>query len=247
MIGERNIRTLVISDIHGCYDEFEALLSKAGYCPEEDKLILLGDYVDRGLKSMQAVEQIKSLQREHGAIVLKGNHDQMFVDAMLNNEDGLWLNNGGFQTVESYCGLDFFEEVFDWNMYEQAKAFIVANHKDHLDFLQSLPFYYETDNHIFVHAGINPCYEDWKCQPENDFIWIREMFINNKNINTEKTIVFGHTPTLHLQDAADIWFNQHSLKIGIDGACAYGHQLNCLVIHDDFEYATYSVKKGEKL
>lgn len=245
--GVINIRTLVISDIHGCYDELNALFWKVKYSPREDRLILLGDYTDRGVDSKKVVELVKSLHEEFGIVVLRGNHDQMFVDAMLNNEDGLWLNNGGHQTTESYCGFDFFDEGFEWDVYEEAKKFIIDNYGHHINFLKSLPLYYETDNHIFVHAGINPNYEDWKSQPEEDFIWIREEFINNRNTNTKKTIVFGHTPTLHMQDTSDIWFSPHSLKIGIDGACAYGHQLNCLVIHDDYEYATYSVKKGEKL
>ncbi|WP_317890316.1 metallophosphoesterase [Paenibacillus peoriae] len=99
-----SIKTLVISDIHGCYDEFNFLLHKTKYTPENDKLILLGDYIDRGQKSKQVVEQVINLQNEWGIVALKGNHDDMFVAAINNDSEELdaqWLNNGGFQTVES--------------------------------------------------------------------------------------------------------------------------------------------------
>lgn len=169
----------------------------------------------------------------------------MFVDAMLNDEDGLWLNNGGYQTIESYCGIDFFEETFNWDDYEVAKKFIIDNYRQHIGFLKSLPVYHETDEHIFVHAGINPLCEDWSKQPEHDFIWIRDVFFSNPTTNTDKTVIFGHTPTLHLHETEDIWFSPHGDKIGLDGACAYGYQLNCLEIGEE-GYKTYSACKGER-
>lgn len=240
------MRTLVISDIHGCYDEFELLLQKVKYQPGQDKLILLGDYVDRGQKSRQVVERVKELHDKWGAIVLLGNHDDMMIKAVIGNneeDDAMWLNNGGLSTIQSYCGLDFFEEHFDWHTYEEAKKYVQKYYKSHLAFLASLPLYYETDHHIFVHAGINPFATDWKKQDEQEFIWIRNVFITNKT-NLEKTVVFGHTPTASIHDSSDIWFSDNGDKVGIDGACAYGRQLNCLEIHED-GYETYSVKRGE--
>lgn len=221
-------------------------MRKSNYSPGEDKLILLGDYVDRGIKSRQVVEQIRSLHKEWGAITLKGNHDQMFVDAMLNDEDGLWLNNGGYQTVESYCGIDFFEETFEWDTYELAKKFILNNYRQDIGFLKQLPLYYETNTHIYVHAGINPFYEYWKNQSDDDFLWIRELFFNNSVEHVGKTVVFGHTPTIDLHGREDIWFSPQGDKIGIDGSCSYGLQLNCLEVNEDGEYRTYFVAKGER-
>ncbi|MBX4152357.1 serine/threonine protein phosphatase [Paenibacillus lautus] len=240
------MRTLVISDIHGCYDELNSMLHKINYEPQNDKLFLLGDYVDRGMKSRQVVEQVKVLQEQCGAIVLKGNHDDMMVSALTNNDDSLdahWLNNGGYQTIESYCGFDFFEEQFDWDTYKKAKEFILNHYHQHIDFLDGLPLYHETDTHIFVHAGINPFYEDWKKQPDDNFIWIRDIFINNTT-GLNKTVVFGHTPCAHMHSTSDIWFSPLGDKIGIDGACAYGRQLNCLEIISG-EYKLHTVKKGE--
>jgi serine/threonine protein phosphatase 1 len=241
--GVKNIRTLAISDIHGCYDQFNELLKKVNYSPSEDKLILLGDYIDRGVRSKEVVQQVKELHEEFGVIVLKGNHDQLMIDALDKNEDASWLNNGGFQTVESYVGMDFFEESFEWFTYLRAKEFIKKNYSHHLDFLRSLPLYHETDSHIFVHAGLNPTYEDWKLQPESDFIWIRDIFFRNKTM-VDKTVVFGHTPAEHLHGKSDIWFGED--KIGIDGACAYGRQLNLLEINES-GYELHKVFKNKKI
>ncbi|WP_211746621.1 metallophosphoesterase family protein [Paenibacillus sp. Marseille-Q4541] len=239
--GVLGIRTIVISDLHGCYDEFNALLRKVKYQPEQDQLILLGDYVDRGPRSKEVVDQIMQLQREHGIVVIRGNHDQLFLDAILKNEDARWIRNGARQTLESYCEISLSPEQLDQATYEEAKAYIKTHFSHHLEFLTSLPYYYETDTHLFVHAGINPFYTDFKDQPEDDFIWIREMF-HDQATHLDKMVVFGHTPTLHLHERADIWFQDD--KIGIDGACAYGKQLNALEIMEDGSYRAYMIPAG---
>jgi len=236
----------VIGDIHGCYDEFNELLNKIEYKPEEDQLILVGDYVDRGLKSKEVVEQVKSLVEEWGVIALKGNHDQMMVDAIDKEEDAddkRWTRNGAFQTLQSYSGLDFSDESSEWDTYIEGKEFIKQHYAHHLEFLRSLPLYYETDSHIFVHAGINPSHENWKeSQPINEFYWIREVFFNYAT-NLEKKVVFGHTPAVNLHRSEAIWFSPMGNKIGIDGGCVFGLNLNCLEISEDGEYITHFVKK----
>lgn len=239
--GVLGIRTIVISDLHGCYDEFNALLHKVKYQSEQDQLILLGDYVDRGPRSKEVVDQIMQLHQDYGVVVLKGNHDQLFLDAILKNEDARWLRNGARQTLSSYCNLSYPPEGLNQETYEEAKVLIKSHFSHHLEFLSSLPLYYETATHLFVHAGINPFYANFRDQPEDDFIWIREMF-HDQATNLDKIVVFGHTPTVHLHERADIWFQND--KIGIDGACAYGKQLNALEINEDGSYRAYSILAG---
>ncbi|GAA4878929.1 metallophosphoesterase [Paenibacillus vulneris] len=237
-------RTLCISDIHGCYDEFNKLLNEVGYSPY-DQLILLGDYEDRGFKSKEVIEQVKTLVDKNGVVALRGNHDQMFLDIFNGGDDYLFLHNGGIHTIESYCGMNWFEQYdgFEFNRYLQAKEFIKKNYSEHIEFLESLPYYYEDDLHIYVHAGINPFYEDWTKQPKDDFIWIRDIFLNNK-IDTHKKVIFGHTPTINMNgNSAEVWFQDD--KIGIDGGCCFGYQLNCLEIIDG-HYNTYSIDSSLK-
>ncbi|MEK3759153.1 metallophosphoesterase family protein [Paenibacillus sp. FSL P4-0338] len=248
---ESGIRTLVISDIHGCIEEFNLLLRRAEYNPSRDQLILLGDYVDRGPDSRAVVEQVKRLAEAEGVIVLRGNHDQMACDALAGEDDKRdthWITNGGFHTLLSYCGgrdSVLLHPDSGWRDYTEMKRFMRTEYKEHLDFLGSLPYYYETQTHLFVHAGIDPSLADWRTQREYDFIWIREPFYNHPVTSAEKTVVFGHTSTVDLQDGAGVWFSPLGDKIGIDGGCVYGEQLNCLEISEE-GYKTYAVRLGER-
>ncbi|MEK4006548.1 serine/threonine protein phosphatase [Paenibacillus sp. FSL H3-0333] len=170
----------------------------------------------------------------------------MFLDAMTQSDESCavhWTRNGAISTLVSYCGMDLFEEGFDWDKFNEAKLLIQRHYSDHLKFLSELPYYHETDSHIFVHAGIDPYKKSWKDTSNEDFIWIREMFYKQPNMNTEKTVVFGHTPTLHFHDSAEICFSSDGEKIAVDGACAYGRQLNLLEIKDG-EYRYHSVQRG---
>ncbi len=62
-------------------------------------------------------------------------------------------------------------------------------------------------------------------QPKSDFLYIKEEFIKNPT-NVAKIVIFGHTQTSDIHGSSDVWFGDG--KIGIDGGCAYGKQLNCL-------------------
>lgn len=233
-------RILAISDIHGCYEEFYQLLSDVRYDPNKDQLVLVGDYVDRGPRSKEVVEFVMSLVREHGAIALKGNHDDMFIKHLLSDEAEhreRHLRNGALTTFQSY-----YQKELDVEHIDHAKAHILENYQHHIQFLRDLPLYYETDKHLFVHAGINPEFEDWRMTPERDLIWIRNDFIDHPT-RLDKTVIFGHTICLKLHERPDIWFCED--KIGIDGGLVYGHQLNCLEIAENNSYRVYSISKYE--
>ncbi|MHA6253175.1 metallophosphoesterase family protein [Oceanobacillus sp. CAU 1775] len=219
-------RTLVISDIHGELKLFEELLEKVAYESEKDQLILLGDYVDRGPNSRGVVNRVIDLKSQ-GAIVLRGNHDEMMVGAV-DNEPGVrerWERNGAILTLQSYDpSINSFE-------FPSTDEF-----KEHIKFLRELDYYYETDTHIFVHAGVEP----GKLMEETDphtFVWIREEFY--KHYDGEKTVVFGHTPTSLIQGKGKhgVYFGKNNI-IGIDGAAAYGGNLNCLELPSQKAYYT---------
>lgn len=237
-------RILTISDIHGCYDELEKLLDISNYNPESDQLILLGDYIDRGQQSESVLELVIKLVKE-GAIALRGNRDQMFLDFLLKNDSlshQLYLQNGGLSTLESYVGHDWFDGHPTFEELYQAKKFIMNNYSDHVTFLYHLPYYHEIDKYLFVHAGINPDLSDWRNTSEKDFIWIREQFLFSRHRNDDLVVIHGHTPSKNTHGSHDIDFRYN--RIGIDGACAYGGQLNCLII-DGENYIEVNVKRGE--
>ncbi len=96
-------RTLIINDIHGELKLLNKLLKKVKYTADKDQLILLGDYIDRGPDSKGVLERVMEL-REQGAIVLKGNHDDMMVSAVDNKPDAWkrWQRAGALSTLQSY-------------------------------------------------------------------------------------------------------------------------------------------------
>lgn len=98
-------RTIIISDIHGCIEEFNELLVKVRFNRSNDQLILLGDYVDRGPASMEVVERAMKLVRQDNAIALRGNHDQRLVDLVTGDDTAIiakFREHGGLQTLQSY-------------------------------------------------------------------------------------------------------------------------------------------------
>ncbi|MCK6073893.1 metallophosphoesterase [Paenibacillus silvae] len=229
-------RTLMISDIHGCIAAFNQLLEDVHYNPKHDQLILLGDYVDRGPSSKEVVDKVMELVHEHHAVALRGNHDQRFVDLIQEGGSSIqskFIKHGGLPTLQSYCQP---EHDFSQEMIEEAREIIQSNYRHHIDFLSKLPLFYEDEAHIYVHAGLNPDYSEWKHQPERDFMYIKEKFIDRTFSSLHKKVIFGHTKTIDIHGSADVWFAED--KIGIDGGCASGMQLNCLIYQKD----TYKVE-----
>ncbi len=206
------------------------MLGKTEYDPKKDLLILMGDYMDRGPQSRETLSLVIELAKD-GAVALRGNHDQMFLDWLSGNHSSNDLHffmNGGFATISSYLGYGWFKENgYDEELVQKAKEYIRSHYQEHIEFLSELDYFYETKEYIFVHAGINPLIEDWRYTDIYDYIWIRDGFLHTDH-HYAFTVIHGHTPARLLHKRNDIFFGNK--KIGIDGSCAYGGQLNCLEI-----------------
>jgi serine/threonine protein phosphatase 1 len=229
----------MISDIHGCIEPFNHLLELVSFDPDSDQLILLGDYVDRGPRSKEVVSRVMDLVHHHRVIALRGNHDQRLVDLITTNNSHVrskFMEHGGVQTLLSYH--ESVSKEMNVERLQEVRQHIASNYEHHIEFLNNLPYYYEDDNHIYVHAGINPHYANWKEQPKHDFMYIKNEFILAKT-RLSKKVVFGHTRAMEIHGKSEIWF--HDDKIGIDGGCAYGLQLNCL-IYEEGNYSTRSIR-----
>lgn len=193
-------RLLAIGDIHGCHDQLAALLAKVKPQPS-DRLVFLGDYIDRGPRSKEVVELVLSLrQRCPDTIFLKGNHEAMLEDYLVRGERLQFLRNGGDATLASYGAAGAAE-------IPQA----------HRDFFNNLRLYYETDSFIFVHAGLRPGVQ-LAGQREQDLLWIREEFLSS-SYDWGKTVVFGHTPRTSPLITPT--------RIGLDTGAVYGGLLSC--------------------
>ncbi len=214
----------IFGDIHGCASSLAGLYGKLKRTlRREDILVFLGDYIDRGKDSCEVIQFLLDLAEKHPAIFLKGNHESMLLNYLAGRDhQGLYFYNGGEYTLESY-----------------RREYGVASIPDrHMEFFRALKLYYETDNFIAVHAGLNPTIETVRRQDEEELLWIRERFYFADR-QWEKTVVFGHTPVACLtgnmrQVYRDEWRN----IIGIDTGAVYGGVLTCLRMPDGriFQY-----------
>ena len=160
----------IIPDIHGEYDKFMVLLQGIGYDPAKDKLIILGDMVDRGPDSRLLLKYLMTLQ-EQGNIILRGNHEIMMIDAVeamyddyVDRHDpkiSLWLSNGGGQTLRSY-GKAY--------PYPVADEVMLSEVRKHVQWLKTLPLYYETETHFFSHAPVPSRLADWQLAKSSEEI-----------------------------------------------------------------------------
>jgi serine/threonine protein phosphatase 1 len=195
-----------ISDIHGCYQTFQYLVAEVLNLQPTDELYLLGDYIDRGPDSKGVIDFIVDLQEAGFKVrTLSGNHEVMMLQA-LDNPQFLahWHLNGGQATLDSFGA----ETVFDIPL-------------KYWQFLQQLPFYFELEDYLLVHAGFNFKAED----PFSDMhamVWIRNFKINQKILGHRK-IVHGHTPTPATFIAKQV-ADPAAKVYNIDGGCVY-HQV----------------------
>lgn len=233
-------RSLIISDIHGEIELFEQLLTVANYDSSSDQLILLGDYVDRGQNSKKVLDKVTELKSQ-GAFVLKGNHEDMMINALTTDEERSWKNwvnrNGGNKTLESYGFTESEFVVPDEEEFSKPKLQCKTLER-HLDFIRNLEHYIELEEYIFVHAGVNPNQPIEETDPHT-LMWIREDFYNE--YSGDKTVIFGHTPTKYIHENHSIYFGENRI-IGIDGGAVSGGQLNCLELPSKKVYSVKSEK-----
>jgi len=198
--------TFVVGDVHGCLEMLKRLMDKIEWNPSKDRLIFIGDYIDRGEDARGVVDFILRLREDSPFVeCLIGNHEQMFLDYLSGVNPHSFILNGGIYTLRSYEGV---RRSTDDPLIPSS----------HLDFFSSLLPMIELEEYYIVHAGFRPHIrvED---QDLVDMIWIRDEFIYS-DYDFGKVVIFGHTPL----NSPLIMKN----KIGIDTGAVYGNYLTCL-------------------
>lgn len=201
-------KLFAIGDIHGCASKLQNMMDLIDIDPQNDTLIFVGDYIDRGPDSRGVIEQILDIRRRLGNVVcLMGNHEKMLMNYHFEGMDEeVFFMNGGHITAFSY------------GLVRTPKGVKMNIPEDHLEFFRSLQMLHETERHIFVHAGLRPGIPLEK-QNMHDMLWIRNEFIRS-SYDFGKTVVYGHTPVPHpLIDKT---------KIGIDTGAVYNGMLTCI-------------------
>jgi serine/threonine protein phosphatase 1 len=172
------MRILAIGDIHGCSRAFDVLLAQVSPQPE-DLVITLGDYVDRGPDSFGVMERLLKFKEKGRLVALRGNHDEMMLDARAGKEWRMWLVCGGKETLSSY-GL----------AVPEARDLSVVPER-HWKFLEEdCVDWYETEKHIFVHASVDPTLP---LDKQSIYMLHWEKLINPVAHCSGKVMVCGHT------------------------------------------------------
>jgi serine/threonine protein phosphatase 1 len=182
------MRLLVIGDIHGCLRAFEALLHAVKPQPE-DRIIALGDYVDRGPDSRGVLDRLVALYATGRLVPLIGNHDLMLLQAR-DTPDPMWLGFGGDATLRSYGVPEYvIEDALERAWDEEALlGGIPARHWQFLE-RDCVPFF-ETEKHFFVHAN---AYPDVPLSEQPDYMLYWEKLIEPCVHVSGKTMICGHT------------------------------------------------------
>ncbi|MFC1826910.1 metallophosphoesterase family protein [Thermodesulfobacteriota bacterium] len=215
-------KTFVIGDIHGCSDLLEELLEKITPLAKDDTVIFIGDYIDRGSDSRGVIDIVLKLRSEHTRVItLMGNHELMLLNAIKGYAEKEFLAMGGDATLKSYD--------IPPGSFKDLTAMLPDTH---LSFFRELLPYWADEDHIYVHAGLQPGVHLTQQSPDWLF-WSRDAFIHS-TYDFGKKVIYGHTP----YDKPKIEAN----KIGIDTGAVYGGTLTCLVLPENTFIAIDSKK-----
>lgn len=230
-VGKRDV--FVIGDLHGCLDELQELLQKAGVTPDKNLIIFVGDLVDKGPKNMETLNFVRDLTKQ-GACAVRGNHEE--------NVTHQWNK---FQEDPDYKP--------DKSYYDWVKDLSQAD----IDFLMGLSYTLSIPslNAIVVHAGLVPGRKLEKQYPI-DMVTMRnlldEVDDDGCRIATDKTdegsawaplwpgpvhVYFGHNASRGLQ--------KEKFATGIDTACYKGGELTGIFVGGPRASEIVSVKAKE--
>lgn len=221
----------IISDIHGCYEEYKELLEKICFS-DADALYVLGDAMDRGSEPIKVMQDL--ICRPNVFYIL-GNHDADFLlmirDLAAGNvtEEMLqvycdWMKDGGEPTVKQFLQL---------SIQEQAEL---------LEYLESAALYELLEEngclYVLVHAGIDRFSPDKELDEYDptDFLWERADYGKQYYPGERVFLVTGHTPTPLIREDKKPLIYYGNGHIAIDCGCVYGGQL-----------AAYCIETGEAI
>jgi len=169
-------RTIAVGDVHGCAHALHGLIDVVDPGPN-DRLVCLGDFMDQGRDTRDAIDLLIHLSGQTQLITLLGNHEEMFLAALSSKTARhAWLQCGGFATLNSY----------------RFGADIDVVPEEHIEFVRACRRYLETETHIFVHAGYLP---DLPLPEQPDYVLRWKLLEPSEAMphRSGKTAILGHT------------------------------------------------------
>jgi serine/threonine protein phosphatase 1 len=235
-------RTLVIGDVHGQYGELLRVLELSKY-RDSDKLIFLGDYINRGSRSREVMDLLIDLKNNPDNILLRGNHEEMILK-LVEGEYGymyMWLEYGGGRECLRSYGVDPDSFQFDGESYifscdgrterldsrDKTREIIRSIFPEsHVSLMEDMLSAYETDHYFFCHAGIEKgiALEDQRLYAGYFLLWGDEDFLDDDS-DYGKMIIFGH---YHMRRP---FIGKNKVMIALQNAVAI-IDLNGKVIYD---------------
>ncbi|MBF0589359.1 MAG: symmetrical bis(5'-nucleosyl)-tetraphosphatase [Magnetococcales bacterium] len=140
-----------IGDVHGCYGSLKRLLERIHFNPQQDRLLFVGDLINRGPDSLDVVRFVQDLGER--AVVLMGNHEAWIIGALCGNT--LPFFQDYLQTLKGSKELD---TMFDW--------------------WRGLPFIHQEPELgiTMVHAGLHPHWSMATCLERAEAL--HQLFMN---------------------------------------------------------------------
>jgi serine/threonine protein phosphatase 1 len=203
----------VVGDIHGCCRSFIRLVEDKIQLNHQDKIFLLGDYIDRGLNSKAVLDYILYLKiNGYQVYGLRGNHEDVLLRCFYGSQKGQEHAVGFYELHDSWL----------WHGGKNTLRSFQSNHaKDiplpYISFLDSLNYCFSLDDAVLVHAGMNFEAND----PFSDVLsmmWAKDFVFNPDKINNRK-LIHGHIPIplYELQKRID----DNNPCIDLDNGCVY--------------------------
>ena len=247
---------VAIGDIHGEFYSYQNLIYKIEKNFKIEKIILIGDLIDRGDYSKSVIDFSIDLSKDFELILILGNHEDMMLDYIFKENrygENTWFENGGFETIRS------FSEVLYNNIYfglEDIRDEMKLIYENEIKFLSNAKLYHEErlNNSIlfFSHAGIEflnvSPYEQLKMVRDNfeknikhPYIWSRVVDNFQKKIDNF-IFIHGHTPVFYLEKGIKDkpYINKTEdgelISINIDTGCVYGGTLTAMILDNNGEF-----------
>lgn len=232
----------MIGDVHGDLPALERIFDRLPATRPDDKIVFLGDYIDRGPFSAQVVTFVRRLSKEGSAdvVALRGNHE----DAWLRVIDGGWPEfvrppgNGCLAAMRSFTKGPQVEPDSEPRA-DEVRSLLSGSFfpADVVAWMRSLPFWHEDEHAIYVHAGLPRDGKGFahpsRAPVPTALLWLRdEDFFRNYR---GKLVVFGHTATAYLppelstytpEDPLDIWAGP--CCVGLDTGAGKGGFLTAI-------------------
>lgn len=200
--GPEDITLYAIGDVHGRLDLLKTMHQliqtdlaekrASGTGGQDWRIIHLGDYVDRGPDSAGVLEFLRqAIASDARHLALIGNHDAGMLDFLDHGRgDGIFANNGGYETALSYgVEIDFADPAQLAAGHAALRSAVPAAH---IDSIRAMPYYLEFGDFFFCHGGVRPD-KPLDAQDPDDLIWIRKPFLDWPAL-LPKVIIHGHTP-----------------------------------------------------